>query len=208
MQDYKPNPNRFKESQSGAPTSTTPMRPRVEKVVTGKVTTKPKSGLSKFTEGFFAGDIRKVQDYVLKEVVMPTIKDTIWTIIAKGSERLLYGEAGHAPKSSKLPYLNYNGLFKQNTTPVPAATSTNPLYSVDNIILDDEEDAKKVIAAMKAYIEEFGSISISTLYEFIDQPIGDFATTKWGWRSINTADYTPTGDGRYRLILPRAIPIK
>ena len=207
MQDYKPNPNRFKDSQQGA-SSDAPMRPRVEKVVTGKVTTKPKSDFSKFVEGFSAGDIHKVKDYVVKEVIVPTLKDTVWTIIAKGSERLLYGEAGHAPKSSKLPYLNYNGLFKQNTTPTAAVSTTSPLYSVDNIILDDEDDAKKVIATMKAYIEEYGSVSISSLYEFIGEPIGDFATTKWGWRSINTADYVPTGDGRFRLILPRAIPLK
>lgn len=208
MQDFKPNPSRFSESKQGEPTPAEPMRPRVEKVVMGKVTTKPKSEVSKFFEGFFAGDIRKVKEYVTKEVLMPTLKDTIWTIIAKGSERLIYGESGHSPKNSKLPFINYGGLFKSNTTPAAISTSTTNQYSVDDIIVDDEDDAKRVLAAMNEYIVEFGSVSISELREFIGEPIGDFNTTRWGWRSINTASYSPTGDGRFKLNLPRAVSIK
>ena len=206
MQDYKPSVNRFKESQPSAPAAAE--KKKVGKVISGKAATKPKGELAKFADTFIAGDIRKVKDYLIKDVLVPTIKDTIWTVIAKGSERLLYGEAGHAPKKSKLPYLDYNSLFKPNTAQPQVSSQTNPLHSIDNIFLDDEEDAKKVLATMHAYIAEYGSVSVSELHEFIGEPIGDFTSTHWGWRSINTATYAPTGDGRYKLILPRAMSIK
>ena len=194
MQDFKPNPNRFNESQQGASKSASPEKRKAEKVVSGKVTAKPKGEFAKFVETFFVEDIRKVKDYLVKDVVIPTIKDTIWTVIARGSERMLYGEAGHAPKNSKLPYVNYNGLFKQ--------------YSVDNIILEDRGDAERVLETMKAYIADYGAVSISELYEFIGEPIGDFATTRWGWRSLNTAGIMRTSNGGYKLDLPRAVSLK
>ena len=206
MQDYKPNPNRFQESQKGA-TSASPERKKAEKVVAGKVTAKPKKGAAKFFETFFAEDIHKVMDYIKKDVVIPTIKDTIWTVIARGSERMLYGEAGHAPKNSKLPYVNYNGLFKNNASATNTG-STSSQYSVDNIVLEDRGDAERVLEAMKARIAEYGSVSISELHEFIGEPIGDFATTRWGWRSLNTAGIMRTSNGGYKLDLPRAVSLK
>jgi hypothetical protein len=206
MQDYKPSNNRFREPQSGA--STEPEKRKVEKVVAGKVTAKPKSGLAKLAETFFAEDIHKVKDYIVKDVIMPTIKDTIWTVIARGSERMLYGESGHSPKNSKLPFINYNGLFKSNTPTIPAASSNTSQYSVDNIILEDRGDAEKVLAAMHAHITEFGEVSISTLYELIGEPIGDFMCTRWGWRSLNTAGIMRTSNGGYKLDLPRPVSLK
>lgn len=208
MQDYKPNPNRFNETQK-APAKDAPEQKKVEKVVAGKVTAKPKTGIAKLAETFFAEDIHKVKDYIVKDVIMPTIKDTIWTIIARGSERMLYGEAGHSPKNSKLPFINYNGLFKSNTPAAPTTGASNSSqYSVDNIILEDRGDAEKVLAAMNAHIASFGEVSISTLYEFIGEPIGDFMSTRWGWRSLNTAGIMRTSNGGYKLDLPRPVSLK
>lgn len=208
MQDYKPNINRFKESQSGAAKPAEPERKKVESVVAGKVVTKPKTGLAKLAETFFAEDIHKVKDYVIKDVIMPTIKDTVWTIIARGSERLIFGESGHSPKNSKLPFINYNGLFKSSTPTTPTSSSSGSQYSVDNIILEDRGDAEKVLTAMHAHIAEFGEVSISTLYELIGEPIGDFMCTRWGWRSLNTAGIMRTSNGGYKLDLPRPVSLK
>lgn len=209
MQDYKPNSHRFKESQKGVSTPASPEPKKVEKVVSGKVTAKPKSGVAKFFETFLAEDFHKVKDYVYKDIVMPTIKDTIWTIIARGSERLIFGEAGHSPKNSKLPFINYNGLFKSSApTQTPVVGSTSTQYSVDNIILEDRGDAERVLTAMNAHIAEFGEVSISTLYEFIGEPIGDFMCTRWGWRSLNTAGIMRTSNGGYKLDLPRPVSLK
>jgi hypothetical protein len=209
MQDYKPNSNRFKESQKGTPAQAAPEQKKVEKVVAGKVTAKPKTGLAKFFETFFAEDIHKVKDYIVKDVIMPTIKDTVWTIIARGSERLIFGEAGHSPKNSKLPFINYNGLFKSSApTQTPTVNSSSSQYSVDNIILEDRGDAEKVLAAMNSYIAEYGEVSISTLYDMIGEPIGDFMSTRWGWRSLNTAGIMRTSSGGYKLDLPRPVSLK
>lgn len=207
MQDYKPNSHRFKESQP-ASTPAAPEKKKIEKVITGKATVKPKGELAKLAETFFAEDIRKVKDYLIKEVIVPTIKDTIWTVIARGSERMLYGESGHAPKNSKLGHINYNNLFKQTGNPAPSSGSTSSQYAVDNIFLDNKGDAEKILWAMKSYIDQFGSVSISEMYDMLEQPIGDFMATRWGWRSLNTASVVRITDDCYKLNLPPAISLK
>lgn len=210
MQDFKPNPNRFNEpkKQDTTAAAASPEKKKAEKIISGKATAKPKGEIAKFFDTFFAEDIHKVVDYIKKDVVIPTIRDTLWTVIARGSERMIYGEAGHAPKNSKLPYVNYNGLFKQPSNQTSNVSSSNNQYSVDNIILEDRGDAERVLEAMKAYIAEFGAVSISDLYGFIGEPIGDFMTTRWGWRSLNTAGIMRTSNGGYKLDLPRAVSLK
>lgn len=209
MQDYKPNSHRFKESQKEAPTASETETRKVAKVVSGKVTAKPKGEIAKFFENLIVEDGRKVKDYVVKDIIIPTFKDTIWTIIVRGSERLFYGETGHSPKNSKLPFVNYNNLFKSNApTQTPTVGSTSTQYSVDNIILEDRGDAEKVLAAMNGYIAEYGEVSISTLYDMIGEPIGDFMSTRWGWRSLNTAGIMRTTNGGYKLDLPRPVSLK
>lgn len=208
MLDYKPNSNRFKESQKINTTPAPPEKKKAEKVISGKAVAKPKGALAKLAGNFFVEDFKKVKDYVIKEVILPTIKDTVWTIVARGSERMLYGESGHAPKNSKLGHINYGGMFKQIAQSSEPSRNTNSQYCVDNIILEDRGDAERVLEAMKAYIGEYGAVSISELYEFIGEPIGEYTTTQWGWRSLNTAGIMRTGNGGYKLDLPKVVPLK
>ena len=43
---------------------------------------------------------------------------------------------------------------------------------------------------------------------FIGEPIGDFMSTRWGWRSLNTAGIMRTNNGGYKLDLPRPQSLK
>ena len=208
MLDYTPNSHRFKESQRDSSKETKPEKKPAEKVISGKAVAKPKGKLAKLAGSFFAEDFKKVKEYILKDVILPTIKDTIWTTIARGSERMLYGESGHAPKNSKLGHINYGGMFKQMTQPSENSRNTNSQYNVDNIILEDRGDAERVLDAMKAYIAEYGYVSVADLYQFIGEPIGEYTTTQWGWRSLNTAGIMRTSNGGYKLDLPKVVPLK
>ena len=55
--DYKPNSNRFKEQQKEAETE----KKKIQKVTTGKVKIKKKTGLQKMAGAMFAEDAEKVK---------------------------------------------------------------------------------------------------------------------------------------------------
>ena len=54
--DYKPNSNRYKKAQKNVPAE----KKKVEKVVTGNVKTRRKSGVSKLKDTFISEDISMI----------------------------------------------------------------------------------------------------------------------------------------------------
>ena len=88
--EYKPNSNRFKESQRKEDNKQE--LKRIEKVVAGPVKTRKKSKFSKFTEEFISEDAKNVKSYVFGEVLIPAIKKAISDIVTDGIDIILYGE--------------------------------------------------------------------------------------------------------------------
>lgn len=55
---------------------------KIEKVATGKVKTKKKSGANKFSDVFVTEDISSVKDYILYDVLLPAAKKTLSEIVS------------------------------------------------------------------------------------------------------------------------------
>jgi hypothetical protein len=85
-EEYKSNSHRSKEQQD----SHEPMpEKRTEKVVTGNVKQRKKSGLAKAGSIFVPGDVDSVKSYILMEVLVPSIKRAISDIVCNGINMLL-----------------------------------------------------------------------------------------------------------------------
>jgi len=61
------------------------------KKVNGFVSNPKKSPMRKFADVFFEEDLNTVKDSLIKDVVIPTIKDFFADIFIGGIERMLYG---------------------------------------------------------------------------------------------------------------------
>ena len=96
MEDYKPNSYKSKDQPK------TIAEKKIEKVTTGKVTTKKKSGIAKAAEMFFAEDIRSVKRYVVMEVLLPALKRTFLDMVNNGADMLVNGEITRS--KSSFPY--------------------------------------------------------------------------------------------------------
>ena len=91
MEDYKPNSHRFKEEQKQLPAETK----RVEKVTTGKVMTKKKSEASKIASRLISTeDVSNIKSYLIDDVIIPTIKNTIWDAFTNTLDMVLFGGTG------------------------------------------------------------------------------------------------------------------
>ena len=75
-------------------------RKKVEKVVTGKVKTKKKSEVSKFADVFISEDAANVKSYIIFDVLVPTIVDTIRDI-AIGSLDMIFGRGTGRNRSGR-----------------------------------------------------------------------------------------------------------
>lgn len=71
----------------------------------------------------------------------------------------------------------------------------------DTYIFKSRDDAKKVINAMTAIIEEFKFVTVGDFYDLVGAPPGDWKDSKKGWTKLDTASIDQVSLG-FRITLP------
>ena len=109
MENYKPNSHKYKEEQKQKKEQLE--KKKVEKVISGKAKIKKKSGATKLTEKIISTeDVGNLKSYLLEDVIIPTIRNTIWDAITNSLDMILFGGTGRRKGktlSSKVSYRDY-----------------------------------------------------------------------------------------------------
>ena len=195
----------------------------VEKVaLKGTVVVKKPSFVSRLKETFIAEDARDVGDYILWDILVPTIKRTIRDIIVGYADRIFLG-TGVSSSSSNL-YRERGVTYVRRTDygaasrptikatnvkveSVPRTEITSRVnFGLDDIIFDNYQDAAEVLDRLVDHLETYGHASVDTYFELIGKS-SPFTTQNWGWKSLASASIIHTTDG-YLIKLPRPIVIK
>lgn len=195
--DYKSNSHRSKEEQQEP-------EHKVEKVVTGEVKTKKRTGISKFADEFISEDARNVKSYIFRDVLIPAIKKTISDIITNGIDMLLYGERGGRSRdtsASKISYRSYYDSGRKDPGPIRARNS----YSYDEIIINNRGEAEDVLTRMDELISRYGVVSVADFYDLVGVQCS-YTDNRYGWTDLRSADVMRVRDG-YQIKLPKAMPI-
>lgn len=198
---YKPNSNKYKEEQKQQE------REKVEKVVTGKVITRKKSGVRKFAEEFISEDAKNIKSYVFGEVLIPAIKKAIADIVTDGIDMILYGgsKPGHRRSNVDKPsYVNY--ASRDSRAVRDSRYTTNAGYSFEDIILDSRAEAEEVLERMDELIDAYGLVRVADLKDLVGIS-GPYTDNKYGWTNIRNAEIVRVRDGGYWIKMPRPIPI-
>lgn len=196
MNDYKPNSNRFKEEQKER-------EKKVEKIVTGTVTTKKKSGLQKFADEFISDDVKNIKSYVVGDVLIPATKKAISDIVTTAIDMILYGGSRGGTKRSTADRVSYRNYYDRDARPVN--TSRTSSYSYDDIILRDRGEAEDVLDRMEEIIDTYKVASVADLYDLVGIT-GNYTDNKYGWTSLRNAEIVRVRDG-YMIKMPRAVVI-
>ena len=199
MDEYKPNSHRSKEQ---AEQEKKLPEKRTEKVVTGEVTRRRQSGLSKAGSIFMPGDMESIKNYILMDVLIPTIKRAISDIVCNGINMLL-GEPGrtkNGPQGAKVSYRSYYDQSSDRRDYVrPRAQSP---YSYDDIIFTSRGDAEEVLSRMEELLERFEVVSVADLFDMAGVSC-NYTDNKYGWTDLQDARVERLYDG-YVIRLPRA----
>ena len=204
--EYKPNSNRFKESQRKEDNKQE--LKRIEKVVAGPVKTRKKSKFSKFTEEFISEDAKNVKSYVFGEGLIPAIKKAISDIVTDGIDIILYGESRRGGRgrstADRVSYRNYYDRGSSRTVN-DSRTTYGSSYNYDDIVLSTRGEAEDVLSRMDELIERYGLVRVADLYDLVGVT-GNYTDNKYGWTNIRNAQIVHVRDG-YMIKMPRAIPI-
>lgn len=180
---------------------------RVEKVVHGKVKTK-KNNTRKLTDVFITEDASNVKNYVLFDVIVPSIKKALYDLVVGTLDMTLFGGRGDSNKryiSDKISYKDYNGISRRSDRSRSDSRGMS-VYSYDDIVLESRGEAESVLSRMDEIIEEYDSVRVADLYDLVGIT-GDYTDNKYGWTNIRNARVVRTRDG-FKIEMPRAILLK
>lgn len=178
---------------------------RAEKIVHGKVT-KRENKVRKLTDIFIAEDVTNVKDYILMDVIVPSVKKALYDLTVGAIDMILYGGKGNSgsrPTADKVSYRDYNSVSRRGSTD---RTRTNSGYSYDDIVLDTRGEAEAVLSRMDEIMEEYDIVRVADLYDLVGAT-GDYTDNNYGWTNIRNAKIVRVRDG-YKIDMPRALPIR
>lgn len=197
-EEYKSNSHRSKEQAHE------PMEDKkIEKVVTGTVKQRKKTGLSRAASTFMPGDVDSVKSYILMDVLVPSIKRAISDIVCNGINMLLgeptRGKGGNSI-GAKVSYRQYyRDPDERRDYARPRAQAQ---YSYDDIIFDNRGDAEEVLYRMEELLERFEVVSVADLFDMAGISC-NYTDNKYGWTDLRSAHVEHVRDG-YIINLPRA----
>ena len=203
MSDYTPNSRKYKEEQKSNSTE----RKKVEKVVTGKVKTKKKSELHKFTDVFVSDDVSNVKTYIIEDILVPEIKKIISNIVRDSIDMILYGDTQKKRSSSGASYVSYRDYSSRDRRDDHRNESrARTRYSYDDIVFEDRGEAEDVLTRMTELIDTYDSVSVADMYDLAGMSC-NYTDNNYGWTNLRNAETIRVGGG-YMLRLPKAAPLK
>ena len=211
MEDYKPNSNRFKEVDGEVVNKKPVEEKRIEKVIKGTAKTKKKSKM----EAFVAEDIANVKQYVISDVLLPTLKKALSDIVSNGVDMLLFGEVQdkrrRSSSSSTRSVVSYDRYYDRDRDGKDRErtrdTSRSRVgYDYDDVVVNSRVEADDVLGILDEAIDTFGSVSVGDLYDAVGM-VGNYTDYKYGWTDLRTAKVEPIRDG-FLIRTPRAVALK
>ena len=183
-------------------------------VINGKVRVANKSLWRKIGETFAAGNLKDAKNYVISDVIVPSILDMIYDGITRGASKLIYGD--NAPKRDKNRRfgsgINYNSYSRSDNDSIitikrKKESPVSDIYDYNELELESNADAKDLLDSMYEFLEEHDVISVGDMYAMARYEGGDYTDHNWGWDDLRGSAIV-RGDHGWILKLPRVKNLK
>ena len=174
---------------------------RVEKVVSNPAQIKKKSEAGKLVSMFVSDSVHDIKSYIVMDVIVPTIQDTIINIL----EMVFHGRSKHSGKGS---FITYNSISSSGNRSYrnDYRTAVND-YPEHDLMYPTRGDAESVLDAMFDSLDRYKVVSVADLYDFSDISKYDYTLTRYGWTDLYGSRVKRTRNGYYILDLPKARPL-
>ncbi len=184
----------------------------IEAVAKGKKREK-KFG-QKLKESFIAEEALDFKDYLLKDLIVPIIKDAICDGITNGLSMLFYGEqadyrrrSGRRDSSTRRTDYRSSYNYRDDRDRDERRRARHSSYDFELIECETKSEAMDILDNMHAVLDKYGSVSIADMYDLagISRNPED---NNYGWTNLAQAKIVRESDGIYVINMPRAKSLK
>lgn len=178
--------------------------------------------------------VRELGRYAVEEVIVPQTRDMMSNFFksminmasdaaTKTIDRAMYPD-GNAPRRNKStgdgtrtyqPKVNYSTkVYNNDSRPQKESISTRSSIDVNDIWVDNQEQAKEIVSGLKELIDNYGKAKVADLYENLRDENGNkipttFPDYKFGWADSSAINsYYDSRVGKYYIDLPKPINIE
>ena len=172
---------------------------KVEKVISGTAKVRKKSELRKAADKFVAADITDVKSFVIRDIVIPSIKDLLYSGFTGALNMLLFDGDDRRRKDGKK---NYSGNYISSSER-RRSESRSSRIDLDELTAGTRSEAEDVLDQMYELLSEFGVVSISDYLDMLGVD-HDYTYDKYGWTNLRNVEIgRDRHSGEYYLRLPR-----
>jgi hypothetical protein len=210
MQDFPGNSRRAQEGSDEPPGLK-----RIEQITSTDAEYRERGLGRKVKDTFIGGTARGAVEYVVADVVVPTIRDLLFESFQSGMERWVFGESrirrgspspGYSNTSNR-PHVNYSGMSTNQPTATRALSQrSRARHDFGEIVIQDRREASDVLDVMYDELSRYGSVTVAVLYALTGIQ-SSHTDHKWGWTSLRGASVARMGKGGYLLDLPTPEPL-
>ena len=207
LNNIEPNSHKYRQEKLKESGGELVPKKKMEKVITGGAIVKKKGLAKRFFETFFAGNVTDVKSYLIFDVLFPAIKETINSMITKGSEMILFGEPGRSSRkrTGETTYVSYGNSYRTEKERRTPSVQNRMTHRFDDIKLDTREDAERIIGALEEVMDIYKQVTIGDLYDAVGiTPEWSDRAEEYGWTDLNGVHVSRVRDG-YILEMPKCI---
>lgn len=189
---------------------------KVERVTSAEAVRRKKGIGQQFKDTFIGGSAKMAAEYMLTDVVIPAIRDTLAEAIQGGIERLIYGDTrprsrrGAPPSYSNVGHVDYQGMGSQSRKPPGSnrmlSRQSRARHNFDELVIQSRTEAEEVLDRMFDELSRYGVVPVSVLYELTGVQ-SSHTDHKWGWTELRGARVSRLRSGGYLLDLPEPVSL-
>lgn len=148
----------------------------------------------------------EVGNYLLYDVLIPALKETVANLVTNGINMALFGDAQHknttrVGQQTRVNYDRYyNGPSERQGAQRMSGTS-RAAQRFDDIVFEARSEAEDVLDAMIQQIADYGYVSVADFLDMSDIT-PEYTDYDWGWSQLGDATVRPVRRG-WIIRLPR-----
>lgn len=183
---------------------------KLEPVVKGNVKQQKRSFGKRMAELFLGDDTLSVRDYIVHDILIPTIKNTITDVITSSLEMTLFGERRSRSNISRdrnrsyVSYSSYSKPDRERERERPRY-ERNSHHNFDDIIFESRPEAEEVLSHLADLVADYGVASVADFYDLSGLD-SQYTDNKHGWTNLRDAHTDRVRNG-YIIRFPRTKPL-